>query len=84
MQLSAPHSDGGGLCTDTPSVMCPTNGFAPTEPRCAIAAVEVLDCGLDDFWNPAPATGSYLATHDNIADSAYFGPQPQDRLPAIP
>jgi hypothetical protein len=81
VQLSAPHSDGAGHCTDTPSVMCPARGVAPTETQCADTAVEVLDCGMDDYWNPAPATGSYLATHDNVADSTYFGPQPQDRLP---
>lgn len=83
VQVSAPHSDGGGHCTDTPSVMCPARA-TPTEPRCAVVPVEVLDCGMDDFWNPAPATGSYLATHENIADSSFFGPQPQDRLPALP
>jgi hypothetical protein len=83
VQLSAPHSDGGGHCTDTPSVMCPAPR-KPTVPACALAKVQVLDCGMDDYWNPAPADGSYLATHLNVATSQYFGPQPQDSLAISP
>jgi hypothetical protein len=82
VQLSAPNSDGGGHCKDRPSVMCP--GGKPTVKKCATQPVEPIDCGLDDYWNPYPAEGSYLATGDNIADSVYFGPQPQDRLAASP
>jgi hypothetical protein len=85
VQLSAPHSDGGGHCTDTPSVMCPGSGGArPAVPACAVQKVQVLDCGMDDFWNPNPAQGSYLSTGDNIATSQFFGPQAQDRLVASP
>lgn len=83
VQLSAPHSDGGGHCTDTPSVMCQARR-RPAVPRCAAQPVEVLDCGLDDYWNPSPAAGSYLARADNVATSVFFGPQPQDRLAASP
>jgi len=81
VQLSAPHSDGGGHCTDRPSVMCPGKA---TVKACAKQRVEPIDCGLDDYWNPDPRDGSYLATHDNIATSVFFGPQPQDRLAASP
>ncbi len=83
VQLSAPHSDGGGHCADTPSVMCPTQR-KPLVKACATQPVEVLDCGLDDYWNPAPAAGSYLDSRENVARSTYFGPQPQDRLAASP
>ena len=83
VQLSAPHSDGAGHCTDTPSVMCGGYGVVSV-PACAAVKVQVLDCGLDDYWNPAPAQGSYLATHDNIATSAFFGPQTADRLVGAP
>ena len=83
VQLSAPHSDGGGHCTDTPSVMCPSRG-KPAVRACATQRVEVLDCGMDDYWNPAPAAGSYLAGADDVATSVFFGPQPQDRLAASP
>jgi hypothetical protein len=82
VQLSAPHSDGGGHCTDHPSVMCPRG--KPVVKPCARQRVEPIDCGFDDYWNPDPPDGSYLATHDNIATSVFFGPQPQDRLGASP
>jgi len=83
VQLSAPHSDGGGHCTDTPSVMCPVRG-KPAARACASGKVQVLDCGKDDYWDPSPAEGSYLATHLNVATSHYFGPQPQDDLAFSP
>jgi len=83
VQLSAPHSDGAGHCTDTPSVMCGTRG-KPTVKACATRPVEVLDCGLDDYWNPSPAPGSYLESSGNVAESTFFGPQPQDGLTSSP
>jgi len=84
VQLSAPHSDGAGHCTDTPSVMCTGGGARPSVPACAVQKVQVLDCGMDDFWNPNPAQGSYLSQADNIAASQFFGPQLQDRLTGSP
>ena len=79
VQTSAPHSDGGGHCTDTPSIMCAVRKV-PLVPACGRQRVQVLDCGSDDYWNPSPVAGSYLSTHRNIATSTYFGPQPQDVL----
>lgn len=83
VQHSAPHSDGGGHCTDTPSVMCAAVP-KPAVPRCAVQRVQVLDCGFDDFWNPAPQPGSYLENGPNIARGPFFGPQPQDDLAGSP
>ena len=83
VQPSAPHSDSGGHCTDTPSVMCPA-GRVPAVPSCGQQAVEVLDCGMDDYWNPNPASGSYLSKADNIATSQFFGPQLADRFVGAP
>jgi hypothetical protein len=34
---------------------------------------EVFDCGRDDFFNPTPAAGSWLATHWNVYRSAHLG-----------
>ncbi len=83
VQLSAPHSDGAGHCTDTPSVLCASTS-RPSVPACAVQKVQVLDCGQDDYWNPAPAQGSYLSHSGNIATSQFFGPQVQDRLIGSP
>ena len=88
VQRDAPHANDTGHCDDAPSVMCPGQGpgygGGVSNPSCRKVIVETLDCGMDDYWNPNPSAGSYLATHLNIAKSQFFGPQPQDYLTASP
>lgn len=73
VQLSAPDSTGAWHCTDGLDVMCYNDGGPDA------AAYNVSDCGstgngtvrfdcrLTDYFNPAPAPGSYLATHWDVA-----------------
>jgi hypothetical protein len=43
-------------------------------PRIGGAIPQVYDCGHDDYFNPKPPAGSYLATHWNIYDNAFLAP----------
>lgn len=66
VQLSAPHSSGAWHCNDGRDVLC----YADGGPRSAYTSASCtgihFDCGNDDYFNPAPAAGSYLASHWNI------------------
>lgn len=73
VQHSAPHSSGKHHCTDGPiDLMC--TGPAPGcgDPQCmpmqgiCTGLDFKIDCGHDDYFDPFPATGSYLATHWNV------------------
>ena len=77
VQDGAPHSSRAGHCFDEHDVMCYADG-GPGIPGggltfpCAAGAdafFDQFDCGGDDYWNPAPAAGSYLAQSWNVFDS---------------
>ena len=58
--------------------MCYDDGGLPSVPMTSCAEIagvmnQVYDCGSDDYFNVAPAAGSYLATHWNVYDNAYLG-----------
>jgi hypothetical protein len=63
---AAPHSTSAGHCTDGQDIMCYEDGSGAgyTEGACT---TKVLDCNRDDYFNPAPAAGSFLATNWNAA-----------------
>jgi hypothetical protein len=86
---SAPHSshpDGDmtgtySHCWDGEDVMCYDDGPGkahPYEPfHCPLAGGSIpqtFDCGHDDYYDPAPAAGSYLATHWNVYESVFMAP----------
>lgn len=78
VQNSAPHSSGGGHCNDRYDVMCYADGGPQSAPYIACPRIdgemnETWDCGGDDYFNPTPAPGSYLATHWNLFASAFMG-----------
>jgi len=60
--------------------MCYTEDAGASHPMvndCAAlpgAIPQSYDCGHDDYFNPAPPAGSYLATHWNTYDSAFLAP----------
>ena len=88
VQWGAPHSTEPrgqqlpqyGHCWQGADVMCyvEDSGAAHAmQMDCAAlpgAIPENYDCGRDDYFNPAPPAGSYLATHWNTYDSALLAP----------
>jgi hypothetical protein len=76
----APHATTAGHCTDGYDVMCYSDGGTQSTPYSTTACpqiagsaglVQTYDCGGDDYFNPSPAPGSYLATHWNLYDNVF-------------
>ncbi|MGZ4270429.1 MAG: hypothetical protein ACXVFK_00860 [Solirubrobacteraceae bacterium] len=81
VQYSAPHATPAGHCWDGTDVMCYDDGSSGSQPYSASvcpavagAIGEVYDCGHDDYFDPAPAPGSYLDTHWDVYRSAFMAP----------
>jgi hypothetical protein len=88
VQWSAPHSTQPpgfnlpryGHCWQGADVMCYTEDSGAAHvmqydcPRVGGAIPQAYDCGRDDYFNPAPAAGSYLASHWNVYDSVFLAP----------
>lgn len=73
VQDSAPNATGAGHCSDEFDVMCYDDG-GPTADMTYPCAQQAYDCGADDYFNPAPAPGSYLDTHWNLYRSTFLCP----------
>ena len=93
VQPSAPHFSGGAHCYELYDAMCytPKDGTANVFVRnCEIVGEapnpgKPLDCGNDDYFNPSPAPGSYLAGHWNLYDSGFLCTVGRcDQAPAAP
>ena len=82
VQGSAPHSTGAGHCVDENDTMCytDTSGDAMTNACPSLPSWQV-DCGLDDYFNAAPASASYLATHWDAASSGFLEGAPPPPTP---
>jgi hypothetical protein len=88
VQWGAPHSTEPagqslpqyGHCWQGADVMCYVEDAGASHPMqmdCGGlpgAIPQNYDCGRDDYFSPAPAAGSYLATHWNTYDSAFLAP----------
>lgn len=76
VQDSAPNSSLGWHCIDQNDIMCYSDSpyYPPMRTDCPDAAAwALLDCDNDDYFNPNPVAGSYLATHWNTANSIFVG-----------
>jgi hypothetical protein len=87
VQWGAPHSSQPAgqsnytysHCWDGRDVMCyqdgPNMSHAYSASVCAAtggAMPQTYDCGQDDYFNPAPQAGSYLATHWNVYNNVFM------------
>jgi hypothetical protein len=79
VQQSAPHSTKGAHCTDDYDLMCYDDGSGSTMSTvcrdndsstsgAGDGNDRLLDCGGDDYFHPAPRSGSYLAQQWNTAE----------------
>jgi hypothetical protein len=73
VQRNAPHGTTNGHCSDTLDVMCyDDGGMKPGQTLTQVCSTVQYDCSSDDYFNPAPAAGTYLATNWNVYDSSFL------------
>jgi hypothetical protein len=75
VQLSAPHTSGGGHCVDEYDLMCYSDepNFPPMQTICPDSGHDrIADCNHDDYFNTNPPANSYLATHWNAANNEFL------------
>ncbi len=82
VQHSAPAYTASGHCAEGYDLVCQSEtpgsraaviGGGPAGGSCADPAmVDRLDCAGDEYYNPKPAAGSYLASHWNTANSSFL------------
>ena len=79
VQNGSPRSSGAGHCFDGRDVMCYADGGSGAGGYVTTAcSVTRLDCNSDTYFNPAPATGSWLASHWNVASTRNAWLAPRD------
>jgi len=85
VQLSAPHSNGAWHCFDEYDRMCYNDGSGVAmQFFCSTSWEGLLDCRGDDYFNPTPQAGSYLAGHWNLYSSAFLARTPPDNSSPLP
>ena len=81
VQYNAPHPTSGHCWDDLAAAhegadtMCYADGGASISKfyqRCTPTYPETFDCGKDDYFNPYPNTGTYLANYWNTANNKFL------------
>lgn len=73
VQDTAPNATPYGHCTDEADVMCYADGPGVTmRSVCPASHEPYFDCRHNDYFHTNPPSGSYLATHWNVADSSFL------------
>lgn len=74
VQKDAPHASGGWHCIDAHDVMCYSDppDYPSLQYLCPSTYYALLDCNHDDYYSAHPPPDSYLASHWNVADSAFL------------
>ena len=76
VQDSAPHTTGYGHCIDEYDVMCYRDDTRAPQMQIVCTPRSVFeiryDCNGDDYFNPNPSGGSYLAARWNTADNWFL------------
>src|SRR6266508_746158 len=81
---SAPNRSPNGHCLDESDTMCYADAPGVTMRQvCPVAEEQFLDCGDNDYFNTSPASGTYLATHWNVANSSFLLAETNAVAPSI-
>ncbi|MGV8846519.1 MAG: hypothetical protein ACOH1Y_17195 [Propionicimonas sp.] len=88
---SSPHATKNGHCTDGADLMCYSDGPGVVIAKTCLVPLYVrqplrggIDCGRDTYYSQAPAAGSYLDTHWNVASSPFLArTAPAPALPVV-
>jgi hypothetical protein len=73
VQANSPNGTTGGHCRDRYDVMCYDDGGLKAGQTLVQACATVqYDCNGEDYFNAAPAAGSYLASNWNVYDSNFL------------
>ncbi len=85
VQDSAPNSTKAGHCHDETDAMCyEDSSGAVMQQTCTNQPAWNVDCDLNDYFNAAPAPGSYLAERWNVARNPYLHlTEPPPPLPEL-
>jgi hypothetical protein len=78
---TSPNHTAKGHCSDESDTMCYADGSGvPMRRVCPRSHEKRLDCKHDDYFSTNPPAGNYLASHWNVANSAFLAPGSQFRL----